>query len=645
MALHPRPCLLSPAETPGELSQGSSQTLFSLALDVLREAMVRLPACRTLTELFSVLNSCSRTLVPTATTAFLLRQPDACFELVYCAPTAVEHEMRARTEALIESGEFAQALKQGLCYQRARPDQANLLLRIATPRRIYGVALWSDHRIPEDARQALGALTDLAAMSLDRFQGGADSFLVPTYTDRPSLGGASIADDIAIPADQLTGLAHRTHFIRFLHQALERRTPGTSVGALLLDIDGFHRVNRELGCDRGDQVLRDVALRLDSALRSHLIFETLGIAECDLCFSRAGADEFGLAIAHLRDPRHLTEIATHLHNHVAEGFMQSGARLYLSLSIGLADSGRGSDASSPQALLRNADTALKQAKLSGRNKHALYTPDWDERGSPHLRTESLLQEALRQDRFALHFQPFFSLQDMRLVGAEVLLRLKMLDGTPIPPSKFIPVAESTGQIAEIGEWVTRQVCHQIKAWSALGYASIPFAINVSAIELSLPDLTARCQRILAEAQIPHERIHIEITETAIARNEAQALANIGALREAGFEVWIDDFGTGYSSLKSLKNFPISGIKLDREFVKDLLGDPAAEGIAIAVLEMAQRLRYPVIAEGIETAAQLAFLRAEGCALGQGFHLGRPLSTDDFQSSHFAQADADAPQPE
>ncbi|NEV62967.1 putative bifunctional diguanylate cyclase/phosphodiesterase [Thiorhodococcus minor] len=641
LALHPR--LLSPAETTGELSKGGAATLFPLALDVLREAMAQLPACRTLTELFSVLNACSRTLVPTAKTATLLRQPDACFELVQCSPRALEAELREQADAMIESGHFAQALKQGLCYHRERPDRASLLLRIATPRRIYGVALWTSHHIPEDARQALGALTDLAAMSLERFQGGAESFLVQTHTDRPSVGGISIAEDVAIPADQLTGLAHRTHFIRFLQRALEQRTPSTSVGTLLLDIDGFHRVNRELGCDMGDQILRDVALRLDSALRSRLFFETLGIAECDLCFSRTGADEFGLAIARLRTPQHLDEIAAHLHSHVAEGFLQGGSRLHLSLSIGLADSGQDADASSPQALLRNADTALKKAKLSGRNKHAIYTPDWDESGSPHLRTESLLQEALRQDRFSLHYQPLFGLTDMRLVGAEVLLRLDMTDGSPIPPSKFIPVAESTGQIAEIGEWVTRQVCHQIRAWDALGYARIPFSINVSGIELSLPRLTERFARILAAEQVPHRRIHVEITETAIARNEKQALANIRELREAGFEVWIDDFGTGYSSLKSLKNFPISGIKLDREFVKDLVGDLAAEGIAISILEMAQRLRYPVIAEGIETAAQLAFLRAEGCASGQGFHLGRPVPTDDFQKSYFAQTEADSGQ--
>lgn len=569
LALYPR--LQAPAESSGDLSRGATEINLPLALDVLREAMLRLPACRTLTELFSVLEQCSRNLLPTAETGFLLRQPDACFDLVHCSPDAAETRLRDLTEALIESGQFAQALKQGVCRHQDGAGQTHLMLRIATPRRIYGVALWSNSHIPKQLHQALGALADLAGLSLDQLQGGAESFIVTAFGERSHTEATSTHLDIAIPADPLTGLPHRTHFFRFLRTAVENRTQHTCAGAILLDIDGFHRVNRELGCDTGDQVLRDVALRLDSALRSQFVYEALGIADCDLCFARTGADEFGLAIAHLRDPQRLPEIANHLHNHVAEGFLQHRSRLYLSVSIGLAASGYIASPASSQTLMRDADTALKQAKASGRNQFAVYAESWGESGSSHLRIESLLQEALRQNRFFLHYQPLFQLADARLVGAEVLLRLEMNDGTPTPPSHFIPIAESTGQIVEISEWVARQVCRQIHIWDAQALPRIPFSINVSAIELSQPGLAQRVTTILAQEGIAHERIHIEITETAIARNEAQALANIHALREAGFEVWIDDFGTGYSSLKSIKNFPISGIKLDREFVKDLVG--------------------------------------------------------------------------
>ncbi len=638
MALAPQPRYQAPAESPGDLSRGGAKTHLPLALDILREAITRFPACRTLAELFSVFNQCSSTLLPTAQSGFLLRQPDACFELAYYSPNTTGTSIRDLTEHLIESGHFAQALKQGIYRHRDATGQTSLMVRIATPQRIYGIALWSGTCIPTQLHQALGALTDLIALSFDHFQGGADAFLVTTHDERPApADGAYPHLDIAIPADQLTGLPHRTHFLRFLRTAVEERTAQTCVGTILLDIDGFNRVNSELGCDTGDQVLRDVAQRLDNALRSRFVYETLGVADRDLCFARTGADEFGLAIARLPNPAQLPEVANHLHQHVAEGFLQHNSRLYLSVSMGLAVSESMTAFASPQTLMRDADTALKKAKSSGRNKHVLYTPHRAETGSSHLRIESLLQEALRQNRFVLHYQPLFELTDTRLIGAEVLLRLNMDDGTPIPPSQFIPVAESTGQIVEIGEWVTRQLCRQIHRWDAQALPAIPFAVNVSAIEFSQPGLTERIVEILAQEGVTPARIKIEITETAIARNEAQALANIRALRAAGFEVWIDDFGTGYSSLKSIKNFPISGFKLDREFVKDLVGDPAAEVIAASILTMASQLGYPVVAEGIETAAQLAFLRGEGCACGQGFYLGRPVAADDFESNHLLSA--------
>ncbi|MBK1718963.1 putative bifunctional diguanylate cyclase/phosphodiesterase [Thiocystis violacea] len=627
----PHPRLMAPAESPGDLSPGSSACFHPLALNVLRAAMARVPLCRTLSELFGVLDQSSRLLLPEARIGILLRQPDACFELVHCLPVDSESWLRELTERLIEQGRFAQALKQGASWWLTQLDETALLLRIATANRIYGVAIWVDQRIPNHLQEALGALADLAGLTLDRLQGGAESFLVPSHSDPDEANGARLGEDIAIPADQLTGLAHRAHFMRFLQQAILGRTPRLAVATLLLDIDGFHRVNRELGCETGDQVLREVALRLDGALRSQLVQDTIGIAEHDICFARTGADEFGIALARVRDPRRLAELAHHLHSHIAEGFLQHGSRLYLSVSIGLASSEGLLEATSAEVMLRNADSALKRAKITGRNKHVLYEPGWAELGSTHLRTESLLQEALRKDSFTLHFQPLFHLADRRLAGAEVLLRLTLGDGTPLPPSSFIPVAESTGQIVEIGEWVMRRTCRQIRSWDALGFPRIPLAINVSAIELSQTDLGARFRAILEQESVPVERLHLEITETAIARNEEQALANIRSLRTVGFEVWIDDFGTGYSSLKSIKNYPASGIKLDREFVKDLAEQSSADVIAGCILSMAGHLGYPVVAEGIENPEQYEFLRRNGCDIGQGFHLGRPVDRETFQA--------------
>ncbi len=553
--------------------------------------------------------------------------------------------MRILTDRLIDSGGFAHALQHGSCHVTDDPDRTYLLQSIATSTRINGLALLVDQTIPAAIHQPFGALVDLAAWNLDRPQGGMDTSLGARYPLQHGDTGMGATDDIAIPADQLTGLAHRTHFIRFLHRVFSDRTPEKAIGAILLDIDRFRHINREFGCDTGDRVLRDVALRLDSALRSQYLYETLGIAECDLCFARTGADEFGVAISRMRYPHRLADIAAYLHSHLSEGFRQEGSRLYLSVSIGVASSSHDPEPSSAQALLRSADTALKRAKTVGRNQHVVYESTWDERGSPHLRTESLLQEALRKDQFTLHFQPLFRLVDQALVGAEVLLRLPIGEGIHLPPSDFIPVAESTGQIIEIGEWVLRRVCRQMHAWDARGSPRIPLSINISAIELSHGDLTRRLGRILQQESTSVERLHIEITETAIARNEEEALANLKALRAAGFEVWIDDFGIGYSSLKSIKNFPISGLKLDREFVKDLARDPTAEVIASTILTMARRLNHPIVAEGIENADQLQFLREQDCPFGQGFHLGHPVCPDVFQASYFPAGTDTPPDPE
>jgi diguanylate cyclase (GGDEF)-like protein len=627
--MEPTPRLFSPAESPSDSSPATPTNVYPLALDVIREAILRYPACRTQFGLFSALHQSIRFLLPSARMGVLLRQPDACFDLLYCFPVTAREAMRVFSDQLIDSGRFAQALQQGGCHAA---DHAYLLQRIATPRRISGMAVLVDRVIPNCLHQTVGALIDLAAVSLDHRQGM--TFLPTARSVQTNAVDSGIIDDIAIPADQLTGLAQRAHFIRFLQRVVLERSSCTAIGVILLDIDRFHHVNREFGSETGDHILRDVALRLENALQSRFLYETLGITERDLCFARTGADEFGLALSCIRYPERLAEIAADLHSHLSEGFSQEGENLHLSFSIGAAFASHDDKRASAKELLSRSDTALKRAKAAGRNQSLVFDAGWDAAGSPRLRIESLLQEALRKDRFTLNFQPLFRLADQRLIGAEVLLRLPMEDGTHLPPSNFIPIAESSGQIVDISEWVLRRTCRQMRAWDAQGFPSLPLSINVSAIELSRGDLTQRLSRIIQQEHITAERLHIEITETAIARDEDQALANLRSLRSAGFEIWIDDFGIGYSSLKSIKNFPISGLKLDREFVKDLAHDPMTEVIASTILTMAQRLNHPVIAEGIENEEQVQFLQQHGCTSGQGYHLGYPVGPEVFQASYF-----------
>ncbi|AFL75965.1 putative bifunctional diguanylate cyclase/phosphodiesterase [Thiocystis violascens] len=626
-----------PLSEPQGDTHDNSANLYPLAIDVIRAAISRYPACRTLYELFGKLHQSIGFLQPFAQMAILLRQPDACFELFYCSNAAARESMTALSDRLIETGHFAQALQQRGCLAVEFADHTGFMHALATPNRVSGMVLL-DRTIPASLHQPFAALVDLAAVNLDNLHNGAATFLAPHYRLQYRDTDARVYDDRVIPADQLTGLAQRAQFIRFLQRAFLEQASRSGIGILLLDIDRFHHINREFGSETGDRVLRDVALRLDSALRSRHVCAVLGIAERDLCFARTGADEFGLALSHMRYPGRLAEIATYLHSHLAEGFRQEGFRLYPSVSIGVASSHSQAEPISAQAMLRSADTALKRAKTVGRNRHVVYESAWDTAGSPSLRTESLLQEALREDRFQLHFQPLFRLDDQALVGAEVLLRLQKEDGIPVSPAEFIPIAENTGQIVEIGEWVWRRVCRQIQVWDAAGFPRIPLSINVSAIELSSGDLAAKLALILRQEGIRPERLHIEITETAVACNEEQALASLRALRSAGFEIWIDDFGIGYSSLRSVKNYPISGLKLDREFVKDLALDPAAEVIAGTILTMARQLNHSVIAEGIENEAQFQLLKQHGCTSGQGYHLGHPVLAETFQARYFVPED-------
>ncbi|MBK5965786.1 GGDEF-domain containing protein [Thiocystis minor] len=635
----PHPGTLPFSEPQDDTDRGATANLYPLAFDVIREAISRYPACRTLFELFGALRQSIGFLRPSARLAILLRQPDACFDLVYCAPAEARESMTDLSDRLIDSGRFAQALRQRGSLAVDEPtDHACLLQSLATPSQIGGMVLLLDRTIPANLRQPFAALVDLAAARLDHLHPGATTFQTPAIPFRHRGADPRVRDDRVIPADPLTGLSQRTHFIGFLRTAFLAETSGAGIGILLLDIDRFHHINREFGAETGDRILRDVALRLDSALRSQHVYAMLGIAERDFCFARTGADEFGLALSRMRHPDRLTEIATYLHSHLAEGFRQEGFRLYPSVSIGVASSHSQAEPTSAQAMLRSADTALKRAKTVGRNQHVIYESTWDKAGSPSLRTESLLQEALHKNRFKLHFQPLFRLDDQALVGAEVLLRLQREDGTPLSPAEFIPIAESTGQIVEIGEWAWHRVCRQIHAWDALGFPRIPLSINVSAIELSRGDLAAKFTRILQQEGIAPERLHIEMTETAVACNEDQALANLRALKSAGFEIWIDDFGIGYSSLRSIKNYPISGLKLDREFVKDLARDPAAEVIAGTILTMARQLNHPVVAEGIENEAQFQLLKQHGCTSGQGYHLGHPVLAEAFQARYFVMED-------
>jgi diguanylate cyclase (GGDEF)-like protein len=614
-------------------SLDGSDRYYALAFAALRGAIIRFEACVNAQQALSLLQEASVLLLPQGRCGVMRRQQDGCLELADGLPDLGAKLLPEESEHAIESGWIAMAIKQGVC-QIEWQRETWILAKLASPRFVHGVAIWVRPEIPKCLQQPLCAMADLAALALDRVMEAA-ACSAQFESDAVNQRFEASAPQAVASIDPLTGLAQRSQFVKSLRQALEKTSGGQSVGVMLLDIDGFHRVNKELGCSVGDQVLRSFAHRLESVFHSHHVIHDLGIVCSDVCIARTGADELGIAVAHLPVPERLRYAADEVQTHLSEGFFQGSQRLYLSTSIGIAAASPLTEAMSAESLLRRADSALKRAKSLGRNRSVLYDPLWGESGAIHLRTESLLHEALQHSLFQLHFQPLFRVVDLKLVGAEVLLRLNTSDGVPVSPSSFIPVAESTGQIVEISEWVLDNLCQQVSEWDRRGCSSIPFSINLSAIEFGQDDLPRRLNKILAQHHIRPSRFHLEVTETAIARNEAQALANIESLRSVGFEVWLDDFGTGYSSLKSLKTLPVSGIKIDREFVADLDEHASTAVIAQGIIEVARNLGYPVVAEGIENSAQLEFLRTRCCDIGQGFYLGRPASAQDFEQHYMA----------
>ncbi len=595
---------------------------YPFAIDLIRETIARLACCHTASGVLDALQHALGSLFPPAHVGICLLQDDACFDLLCSHPATAQPQLSRLTDALIESGHFARALRNIPGRAVFLPDAGGLLQALATPRQIYGMVLIVHSPLADEHMGALGVLLDLAAMQLERFDPETKTCSEPHDLVPQSMGSPTTRD-------RLTGLTDRIQFIHFLHAATATSKSDKPVAVLILHLDALHRINQEFGHELGDQLLRDIALRIETVAHSHFLHETLGISEFDICIARIGSNEFGIVLSQIARSHKLTDTIAYLQNHLSEGFRENHSNLYPSISIGAALC---TDERTPVLeLLRNADTALKHAAEGGRNQFAVYRSAWEDSASLHVQAESMLHEALRKNHFKLHYQPLIKLGEHRLIGAEALLRMPGTDGPLSHPGYFIPLAERTGQIVEISEWVLRMICRQLRRWTAIIPSPFHVSYNLSAIDLHRLDLVPQLRRILLEEKIPPRLIHIEITETTVARDEQRAIDNIRALKHAGFEVWLDDFGTGFASLKLIKQFPLSGIKLDREFIKDLTQSDTEDAIAESVLEITRKMRLPVIAEGIETEAQHRFLLRHGCDFGQGYYLGRPVSPDKFDA--------------
>jgi diguanylate cyclase (GGDEF)-like protein/PAS domain S-box-containing protein len=413
--------------------------------------------------------------------------------------------------------------------------------------------------------------------------------------------------------DPLTELPNRTLLTDRLQQAMSvagRR--GHYCALLFVGVEGLRQINDSLGYETGDQTLRAVAQRLQTVLRNG---DTV---------ARYMGDQFVVLLADLLDPGDAAVVAGHVLNSLALPMALQGHELVVGASIGISIFPR--DGGDALSLVRAADVAMHHAKREGRNIYQFFSRDLEHASLERLMLEGSLRQALERNEFIVHYQPLVDFEHDAITGVEALVRWQHPEMGLVPPGRFIPLAEESGLILAIGEWVLGEACRQGQRWLDAGH-SLTVAVNVSARQFRQRDFADRVQAILAETGLPPGLLELEVTESMVMDDPERAVTALRCLRDMGVRVSIDDFGTGYSSLSYLKRFEIDKLKIDRSFISDIPNDANDMAIAEAVIAMGRSLKLRVVAEGVETEGQLEFLRDKGCHGIQGFYFSPPVNAD------------------
>lgn len=420
--------------------------------------------------------------------------------------------------------------------------------------------------------------------------------------------------------DVLTGLANRSYFRDQLRKAIAMSHRGYYSFALLyFDLDEFKRINDTLGHDAGDELLKEVAKRLISRLRE------------DDTIARLGGDEFAVILSDIHDRAQASAIAVNLQQAFAAPVKLGHHEVSISASIGITVAPE--DASEEELLLKHADLAMYEAKARGKNTFHFFSPDLNEAANERLLIENQLREAIRDHQFLLYYQPKIDIRDNSIVGYETLLRWLRPDNTLVPPLRFIGVAESTGLIVQIGEWIIWEACRFLSRQHSRGH-NISLSINLSVRQFRDDNLPEIVERILQRTGANPANIIFEITESMLMGDTDAAINQLNQLKRLGVSLSIDDFGTGYSSLSYLKRFPVDELKIDRSFVKDIPDDRNDMDIVAAIIAMAQKMNLRVVAEGVETTEQVDFLRKNACYQVQGYYFSVPLAEQELSSLNY-----------
>jgi diguanylate cyclase (GGDEF)-like protein/PAS domain S-box-containing protein len=429
--------------------------------------------------------------------------------------------------------------------------------------------------------------------------------------------------------DSLTGLPNRAMFNQLLsHAVASAQRYNRQCAVLFIDLDRFKFINDTLGHVAGDQLLQEITERFKKTLRATDVL------------ARLGGDEFVVLIQEMSGVRQAAKVAGKLLAAALKPVMLLGRECRVTASIGIALYPQ--DGADEQALMKNADIAMYFAKSEGKNNFRLYSSEITSQSLERLTLENNLRNALENNEFSLHYQAKLDLRKSTINGVEALLRWNNPELGSVPPANFIPAAEETGLIVSIGKWVLRTACLQNMAWQKQGLQPICMAVNLSVRQFSDPDLLNDLSEILQESGMAPHLLELEITEGMVIQNPAQAIKLLTAIKALGVRLAIDDFGTGYSSLGQLKNFPIDTLKVDRSFIHDLATNTEDKAITQAIIAMGKTLSLTVVAEGVETKEQEAFLRAHACDEMQGYYFSRPIPGDEFAAllrGHIPEAEA------
>ena len=425
--------------------------------------------------------------------------------------------------------------------------------------------------------------------------------------------------------DSLTGLPNRYMFTDYLERALSHAKRHRQVMALLfLDLDGFKRVNDTLGHEAGDQLLQELAARLDNCLRRDDFVIRADTVQDTV--ARLGGDEFIVLLTRIQSAHDSARVATRILASVSEPFFIGKCEFQVGASIGITTFP--ADGDEADTLIKNADVAMYHAKKSGKNNYRFYSDSMNQAAVQRFTMENALRNAIDSDQFTLYYQPLVDAESRTLKGFEALIRWHHPEMGFLPPDSFIPLAEETGLIIPLGEWVLREACQQAKAWEKSGYEPVRMSVNISNIQFNSPGFEETVKKVLEATDLPPRRLEIELTESSIMQAPDSGLETLIAIKALGVCIAMDDFGTGYSSLSALRRLPVDTLKIDRSFVDGVIDNQDDAVIVSMIIAMARILHLKVTAEGVETEEQLGFLHEQGCDTIQGYYISRPVPVEE-----------------